>query len=193
MADLSRSKMVDVKTLGDRLKSERLAAGLTQQQLAEEAGVSKQAVSAIETGGTKDPSAATLDPICRRLGLRQAWLISGRGSKTTGVAEERGEYNASQHLGFDLEKILDAQRLLRQLHQITRDPADSEDNIASLTIAYQVVDAESREPHRADTVDLVQRLAEKLRADREKVDGDKRREAEGTGGKDGRGNARRAR
>lgn len=182
--------MVVVSTLGERLKRERQAARLTQQQLADEAGVSKQAVSAIETGGTKDPSAATLDPICRRLGLRQAWLITGRGTKTLGVEEPPA---GSYHLGFDLEKILDAQRLLRQLHQITRDPADSEDNIASLTIAYQVVDAESREEHRAQPVDLVQRLAEKLRADREKTGGDKRREAEGTGGKDGRGNARRAR
>lgn len=181
--------MVDVTTLGDRLKLERQAAGLTQQQLADEAGVSKQAVSAIETGGTKEPGAGTLDPICRRLNIRQAWLISGRGPKSIGADESI----SSQHLGFDLEKILDAQRLLRQLHQITKDPADSGENISSLIVAYQVIEADSRDENRATPVDLVQRLAERLREDRERINGDKRREVEGTGGKDGRGHARRTR
>lgn len=167
----------------DRLKAARKHAKLTQKQLGEAVGMTQQSYQGLESGLTASSSYTTA--IAVRCGVSPEWLALGTGEMVPAPP--------SQHAGFELEKILDAQRLLRRLHQITRDPADSEENIASLVVAYQVVDAESREPHRADAVDLVQRLADKLRAEREKADGDKRRETQGTGGKDGRGTAKRAR
>lgn len=76
------STMVDMGgSLGDRLRAEREAAKLTQEKLADEAGVSKQAVSKIELGATQNPEAATLSPIAERLNLRETWLLTGRGQK----------------------------------------------------------------------------------------------------------------
>lgn len=70
-----------METIGDRLKAEREAQGLSQPALAAEAGISKQAISAIERGEAKKPEAATLDPICRRLGITTRWLLTGRPPK----------------------------------------------------------------------------------------------------------------
>lgn len=81
MADHFRSTLVDMETMGERLRAEREAAELTQQQLATEAGVTKQAISQIESGATKNPEASTLEPICRRLNVNLRWLQSKIGPK----------------------------------------------------------------------------------------------------------------
>lgn len=81
MADRNQSTLVYMETLGERLRIERIGASLTQQQLADEAGVTKQAVSQIESGATKNPEALTLEPICRRLNLNMRWLQSKIGPK----------------------------------------------------------------------------------------------------------------
>jgi transcriptional regulator with XRE-family HTH domain len=186
IADPAPSTIVDVSTLGERLRQEREAAGLNQPELAREAGVTKQAISQIENGSTRKPEAATLDPIAKRLNLRTTWLLNGTGPK------HPAESDPSQHLGYSLEKIGDAIRLLRHLQQITKDPAHTGENERSLFIAYQVIDSDSRETVRAEVVDLVERLATKLREDQGKADVDKRREVKGTSGEDGRSNARRS-
>lgn len=77
-----RSTLVDMETLGKRLKAARLAAGLTQEQLGKIAGVSKQAVSQIENGTTQNPESKTLDPICRVLKLNTHYVLTGRGTKS---------------------------------------------------------------------------------------------------------------
>lgn len=59
-----------------------MAAGLTQQGLAEEADVTKQAISQIERGETQSPGASTIDPIARRLGVTTRWLLDGVGPRT---------------------------------------------------------------------------------------------------------------
>jgi transcriptional regulator with XRE-family HTH domain len=45
--------MPDYNQIGQRIRERRLAAGLTQEQLAEAAGVGVQHMSKIENGGTK--------------------------------------------------------------------------------------------------------------------------------------------
>jgi phage repressor protein C with HTH and peptisase S24 domain len=101
MVDPISSTIVDMRTgIGERLKAERRAAGLSQQQLADEAGVSKQAVSAIETGATVNPEAATLDPFARRLGIRTQWLLSGTGSKRIEEQDEPDVAGWSDVLGY---------------------------------------------------------------------------------------------
>lgn len=79
-ADAARQKMGGMgSAIGDRLKKARQELKLTQEALAEMAGVSKQAISQIERGTTKDPAAATLEPICRKAGISLHWLMNGSG------------------------------------------------------------------------------------------------------------------
>lgn len=55
-----------MKRLSDRLKEERLAAKLTQEQIADAAKVTKQAISKLEgPQGSKNPNAYTLERISR--------------------------------------------------------------------------------------------------------------------------------
>lgn len=91
IGDHRSSTMVDMDTIGDRLRSTRLAAGLTQGALGSDAGVSKQAISAIESGATKNPEAKTLEPIARRLGVSQRWLLTGRGGSEGATPEVPAE------------------------------------------------------------------------------------------------------
>jgi phage repressor protein C with HTH and peptisase S24 domain len=77
-----------VKTIGERLRAEREAQGVTQEELGRVAGVSKAAIGAIETGATKSPRPETLFPIASKLSVSPEWLITGRGSKR--AADRRG-------------------------------------------------------------------------------------------------------
>ena len=73
--------MVDMTTMGERLKEERIAQGKTQEYLGRVAGVSKQAIGKIESGGTREPATSTLDPVARDLNVNLRWLMSGKGPK----------------------------------------------------------------------------------------------------------------
>lgn len=75
-----------METLAERFKAARVAAGLTQQQLADEAGISKQAISKIERGETTAPEAATLDPIARRMQVTVAHLLHGERNQRARIA-----------------------------------------------------------------------------------------------------------
>ena len=54
---------------GRRMRELRTARGLTQQQQADQLGVSKAYISALETGSRGQPSAPFVDQICVWLGL----------------------------------------------------------------------------------------------------------------------------
>lgn len=73
--------MVDMETLGERLRKEREAQNKTQADIGRVAGVSKQAIAKIEGGGTQEPASSTLEPIARDLGLHLRWLQTGHGEK----------------------------------------------------------------------------------------------------------------
>lgn len=54
---------------GERMRELRAARGLTQQQQADQLGVSKAYISALENGSRGRPSAPFVDQICAWLGL----------------------------------------------------------------------------------------------------------------------------
>jgi len=54
---------------GERMRELRAARGLTQQQQADQLGVSKAYISALENGARGRPSAPFVDQICAWLGL----------------------------------------------------------------------------------------------------------------------------
>lgn len=66
-------------TIGERIRTERKRQGLTQQDLAQYAGIAKQTLSDLENGSSK--STTTLPKIAERLGLSASWLQTGRGPK----------------------------------------------------------------------------------------------------------------
>ncbi len=69
--------------LKDRIAAVRRAAGLTQEQLGELLGVSRQAVSRWES--SRHPDAATLAALCEKLRVSADYVLlgegAGRGSK----------------------------------------------------------------------------------------------------------------
>lgn len=84
--------MVDMETPGDRLRAERIFQGKRQEDAAQAAGVTKQAISNIERGVTKDASAATLEPIARSYGLSLQWVLSGKGPKYAGESASDADW-----------------------------------------------------------------------------------------------------
>ncbi len=62
--------------LGSRVQAARLSAGLTQQELCEQAGLSYSTLAKIERGAIKAPSIFIINQICQALGLTIEGLLS---------------------------------------------------------------------------------------------------------------------
>ncbi len=69
--------IVDMKTLGERIRELRDERQDGQEVLAKIADVKKQAISKIENGDTKDPAAKTILPIARHYGISPFWIVFG--------------------------------------------------------------------------------------------------------------------
>jgi len=67
--------------IGDRIKKERTRLGMSQADLAKKVNLSRNAISKIEMGASKNPSSRNLHPIARALGVDPEWLITGKGNK----------------------------------------------------------------------------------------------------------------
>ncbi|MNJ46306.1 LexA family protein [Pseudomonas alkylphenolica] len=68
----------DTGTLKDRIHSRRVALGLSQQQLAEKAGVSQVTIQHLESG--RNATSKKLVEIARALNVSAEWLDSGKSS-----------------------------------------------------------------------------------------------------------------
>jgi DNA-binding XRE family transcriptional regulator len=66
-----------METQGDRIKALRLAKGWTQQQLADQLDVTREAVSQWESGGTSDPRNETFLILAEILGTTPQYLVWG--------------------------------------------------------------------------------------------------------------------
>jgi len=66
---------MDNKAVGRRIKEARQEKGLTQEQLAERAGVSPTYISVIERG-LKSPQLDTFVPVCNALGVSADTLLT---------------------------------------------------------------------------------------------------------------------
>lgn len=64
-------------TLVERLRHVRHLAGVTGADLGVLAGLSKGAVSMIESGNRPDPSGSTVAALAKVLGVSADWLLSG--------------------------------------------------------------------------------------------------------------------
>lgn len=68
---------MDTINIGNRIRARRKELDMSQEELGSHAGVSKAAISAIETGKSKDPKLNTFFLIARALGVDALWLASG--------------------------------------------------------------------------------------------------------------------
>ena len=66
--------------VGKRIRQVRIAAGLTQQQIADQVGVTKSSVAQWEGGQTKHLRGENLLKVAQVLNVDPDWLISGRGN-----------------------------------------------------------------------------------------------------------------
>lgn len=66
-------------TVGDRLRTARLAAGLSQQQLADVIGATRSAIAQVEGGITNSLNAENLAKAAKHLGKTAVWLATGEG------------------------------------------------------------------------------------------------------------------
>ena len=69
--------------LGDQIRKARLDAGLTQEELAFRAKISRQYVSLLELG-EKSPTVSTLEKIARALGVKASALLAASEDEKAG-------------------------------------------------------------------------------------------------------------
>ncbi|TVU68087.1 XRE family transcriptional regulator [Cobetia crustatorum] len=70
-----------------RIKQKRKEAGLSQEALAKQVGVTKGAISQWEQGAT-NPSGQNLYSLAKALGVSAEWLLSGKSSKAAQIKDE---------------------------------------------------------------------------------------------------------
>lgn len=73
---------MDEQSLGRHLQAARIAAGLTQQDLCQRAGISYSTLAKIERGAIKSPSVFTIQRLCEVLGTSLDALMGNFGSLT---------------------------------------------------------------------------------------------------------------
>jgi len=78
-----------MNTLSSRLREVRLQRKLSQAELAKKAGVASTTISSIEQG--RNRGTTLIVPIAKALGVREEWLVSGKGKKEAGVEPVAGE------------------------------------------------------------------------------------------------------
>ena len=90
---------MDAVTFAKRLREARLAAGLTQEQLAHACGVTNRAVSAWEKGRASDILAENLFAAADKLGVDPRWLATGhedQARSAKGIAAEIRDLSPEQ-------------------------------------------------------------------------------------------------
>ena len=71
--------MVSGMNFSERIQAVREKAGITQAEFAKACKITRSAISQIESGLTKRPSAAVLLKISQQFGVSLEWLITGKG------------------------------------------------------------------------------------------------------------------
>ncbi len=71
-------KTQPIESAGERIKALRVAAGITQKELAKAIGVTQGAISQMERGDIKKLSGPVLRGMCRRLRTNGDYILDGR-------------------------------------------------------------------------------------------------------------------
>jgi len=76
---------MNIETLGQRVKAERLAHNLTQAEVCEKIELSQPSLSAIEAGDVTQLKGITLLKLSACLGVSPQWMETGEGSKEPAI------------------------------------------------------------------------------------------------------------
>ncbi|WP_424236887.1 helix-turn-helix domain-containing protein [Bhargavaea ginsengi] len=90
-----------LQTTGQKIRSLRLGRGMTQQQLADQCGLTKSLISKIEHGQTGS-AVATLSKLANALGVTLSWLLQEEDAKPLSITRvsERQEIQAGEEAGY---------------------------------------------------------------------------------------------
>lgn len=144
-------------SIGARLEELRKAAQLTQQQMADIVGTSKQYVGRLEKGLNQTPNGVFLADWARHFNVSARWLSSGEGPRAASAQQ------ASQSTRPDFAKLSTSVLLLRHYLDFTGDPPEWISDPVLLETAYEVVDQFGAEVRPDNVFDLTKVLAKKIR------------------------------
>lgn len=97
---------MDEKGLGRRLQAMRLQAGLTQQALCQQAGLSYSTLTKIERGAIKSPSIFTIQSIAVALGVSLDELLQGQGAAGGKKRQLQRSKSGASFIYFDINGCL---------------------------------------------------------------------------------------
>lgn len=141
-------------SIGDRLKGLRTAQGLTLEQAGAIGGTTKQSMSQIEKGLTKEPGGVALFKWARHYGVSLEWLITGKG------ADQRPPSQVSRP---DFEMMASAVNVLSHYLELVGDPAEWIHDPVLLEIAYMVAEEFGRPVAPENVLDLTKVLSKRIR------------------------------
>lgn len=95
----------DMSTLEERFKFARQQAGLSQAELSRAIGISKSAVSQIESGKTRNLKSATLVALERVSGISSQWIVTGRGEPKAGPRLSVEDSEQIERIYRDIKKL----------------------------------------------------------------------------------------
>ncbi|WP_342710113.1 XRE family transcriptional regulator [Lentibacillus persicus] len=105
---------INLETIGQKLKQVRLKSKHTQQQVADQCGISKSLLSKIENGQTSS-AVATLSKIAESLDVPLSWVLDGH-PETDLVVQPKAERRLSaddENMGYSLELLASRSRFSR--------------------------------------------------------------------------------
>jgi len=143
-------------SIGARLEELRKAAKLTQQQVADVVGTTKQYVGRLEKSQNQNPNGVFLTGWARYFGVNPRWLSTGEGPK-------QGSPEPSQPARPDFVKMGHAVVVLRHYLELTGDPVDWLGDPVMLEAAYEVVEEFTGEKPQDNVLDMTKILAKKIR------------------------------
>lgn len=144
-------------TIGARLEELRRSAQLTQQQMADIVGTSKQYVGRLEKGQNQTPNGVFLTEWARHFGVSARWLSSGDGPRSATAGAP------SQSERPDFRKLSASVLLLRHYLDFTGDPPEWISDEVLLETAFEVVEEFGAEVQPDNVFDLTKVLAKRIR------------------------------
>src|SRR5689334_6040130 len=111
------NKSSEPSSFGILLRQHRLAAGMSQEKLAEQAGLSRRGIADLERGARRLPHPETIHLLSDALKLqpshRSEFIAAGRNARGT-AADSSGPQN---HLPMPLSRFIGRQEQIAEIHR----------------------------------------------------------------------------
>lgn len=153
----SIQSIIRYMSIGARLEELRKSRQLTQQQMADIVGTTKQYVGRLEKSHNQTPNGVFLTEWARHFGVSARWLSSGEGPRQA-AAEP-----ASHSTRPDFGKLSASVLLLRHYLDFMGHPADWISDAVLLETAFEVVEEFGSEVRQDNVFDLTKILAKRIR------------------------------